>query len=937
MIENVEKGLVSSWVWLVLILWGTLVPGLSQPILTHDLYDSWHKLSGIQLSPDGHVLTYKMGPEKGDNFVVITQTAGDMDSIVVPRGHQLEFSADSRFAALVVQPFFDSTLAAKREERKEAELPNDSLLILDLLTGRQWRADRLVSFSFPPEGGEHLAFLRKPLAVVDTTSADATDQDGGQSPDKADPKKEGQQLWVVNLQHWDTLTWQAVSAYSWSTPGNYLVFQHQGDTMHAAGLYMLNTNTNALQHIHDSAAAYKHFVWNDEGDQLLFLAHTDTVDEQPHAWAMYQWEPGMDTAVVLWDTSSSSLAADWWLSPHRAPAVAENGNIYLSLLPRPKYYPSDTLGDFEKANVDIWSWTDDRLMTLQLNELEEDHQPKFWAIWNGKEMLPLADTALPDVTFTPFYQSNFALGTTDLPYQKEKSWDYPWKKDAYLVDVASGKRHLIAEGISYGLQISPFGRYLLWYDMDSLHWFIHDNRKGKTLNLTAQIPYPIDRQDHDAPHSAPPYGIGGWTEHDKWVYVYDEFDIWQIDPREPEQAICLTKGVGRATNTTYRTERVRKDTTWWAIHEPLLVEGFCHTDKASGYIWLYPSAGDMDTLIWGDFRISNLKKAEKTTVLVWQQEDFTHYPEAHTWRKGNILQRTKTNPNQADYAWGQVELFHWMDFAGEPREGLLYLPAHFDSTRQYPMLVYYYEQVSDQLHRHYAPTPSRSVINPAMYAGNGYVVFMPNIHYKIGYPGKSAYDAILSGTQAVLSRGFVDPTRMGLQGQSWGGYQTAYLITQTNQFAAAMAGAPVSNMFSAYGGIRWGSGLSRAFQYEKTQSRIGATPWQNPHLYWQNSPLFFADQVQTPLLMMHNDEDGAVPWYQGIELFMALRRLNQPVWLLNYNGDKHNLTKWPNRVDLSIRMQQFFDHYLKGEPAPIWMTTGVPATLKGKESGFEIR
>ena len=183
----------------------------------------------------------------------------------------------------------------------------------------------------------------------------------------------------------------------------------------------------------------------------------------------------------------------------------------------------------------------------------------------------------------------------------------------------------------------------------------------------------------------------------------------------------------------------------------------------------------------------------------------------------------------------------------------------------------------------------------------------------------------------------IDSKRMGLQGQSWGGYQTAQMITMTNRYAAAMAGAPVSNMISAYGGIRWESGLNRQFQYEKQQSRIGATLWEAPELYIENSPIFNLPKVKTPLLIMSNDEDGAVPWYQGIELFTGLKRLGKPCWMLNYNGDKHNLMKNANRIDLSIRMRQFFDHYLQGAPAPKWLTDGIPATVKGEEMRYETK
>jgi dipeptidyl aminopeptidase/acylaminoacyl peptidase len=303
----------------------------------------------------------------------------------------------------------------------------------------------------------------------------------------------------------------------------------------------------------------------------------------------------------------------------------------------------------------------------------------------------------------------------------------------------------------------------------------------------------------------------------------------------------------------------------------------------------------------------------------------------------NPVQISTANPQQKSFNWATTEQVSWLSFTGEKLRGTLYKPENFDSAKEYPMMVYFYERSSEGIHRHYTPYPSHSIINKTFYASNGYLVFVPDITYAIGYPGQSAYDAIVSGVQYLInSHPYVDKKRIGLQGQSWGGYQIAHLITQTNLFAAAMAGAPVSNMTSAYGGIRWGSGMSRMFQYEHTQSRIGGTLCDKPMQYIENSPVFFAPKVNTPLLMMHNDNDGAVPWYQGIEYFVALRRLNKPVWMLNYNGMKHNIeTKyWANRVDLSTRMLQFFNYYLKDEPAPDWMINGLPAIEKGNSLGY---
>ena len=295
-----------------------------------------------------------------------------------------------------------------------------------------------------------------------------------------------------------------------------------------------------------------------------------------------------------------------------------------------------------------------------------------------------------------------------------------------------------------------------------------------------------------------------------------------------------------------------------------------------------------------------------------------------------------TNPQQKLYNWGTDELVNWTTPKGNSSTGVLYKPENFDPNKKYPMIVYFYEKLSDNLNRYVAPAPTPSRLNISYFVSNGYLVFTPDISYTDGLPGESAMEYINSGVEKLKQNSWVDGTKIGIQGQSWGGYQVAYLIAHTDMYAAAWSGAPVVNMTSAYGGIRWSSGMNRQFQYEKSQSRLGKNLWEAPDLYIKNSPLFTIDKVKTPVVIMSNDKDGAVPWYQGIEMFTALRRLEKPVWLLNYNGDDHNLIKRQNRKDIQIREQQFFDYYLKDAKAPAWMVKGVPATQKGKDWGFEL-
>lgn len=297
---------------------------------------------------------------------------------------------------------------------------------------------------------------------------------------------------------------------------------------------------------------------------------------------------------------------------------------------------------------------------------------------------------------------------------------------------------------------------------------------------------------------------------------------------------------------------------------------------------------------------------------------------------------TDANPQKSDLLWGTAEMVSFKNLDGVSLQGALYKPENFDPAKKYPMIVYIYEKLSQNLNHFTDPKPMDS-INIPYYVSNGYLVFTPDIVYTIGYPGQSALKCVLGGVDAMVNRGFVDEANIGIQGHSWGGYQIAYMITQTSRFKAVEAGAVVANMTSAYNGIRWGTGLPRQFQYEKTQSRIGGSLWEYPLRFLENSPLFQADRVKTPILMVHNDADDAVPWYQGIEYYLALRRLNKEVYMFSYAGEPHHLQRRANQKDYARRLAQYFDYELKGAAKPAWMEKGIPYLHAAEEPATDIQ
>jgi dipeptidyl aminopeptidase/acylaminoacyl peptidase len=545
---------------------------------------------------------------------------------------------------------------------------------------------------------------------------------------------------------------------------------------------------------------------------------------------------------------------------------------------------------------------------------------------------------VPAVTVGQDGDADVALGTSEMPYRQLVSWDATYR-DIYVVDPATGGAKKVASKTKGYPTLSPAVQYISWYAEEDSCWRVHAIKKGTTANITAKVPYPVYNELNDVPGEPSPYGMMGWTEDDKDVLVYDRYDIWRLDPEGKKEPENLTRGMGRKEQVRFRYIKLDPEEKFIKRDALVLLDEFSMLDKSSGFATL--KLGDNQrprVLLMQPYDFSNPQKAENAEKLIMTKSNFRECPDLHVTDMSmtQLEKVSDINPQQKDYLWGTVELMTWIAGDGKPIEGLLYKPENFNPRKKYPLLSYFYERNSDNLHRYFAPSPPSSSVNISLYVSRGYIIFVPDIRYQIGYPGKCAYDCVVPGILALIGKGFIDSSRIGIQGHSWGGYQVAYLVSHTKMFAAAEAGAPVTNMTSAYGGIRWESGMSRMFQYEKSQSRIGATLWETPLLYIENSALFDAPNIETPLLMLHNDADGAVPWYQGIELFTALRRLGKPAWMLNYNGEPHGIRQRKNQKDFALRMLQFFDHYLMGQPAPVWMTKGIPAIEKGKTMGYEL-
>jgi dipeptidyl aminopeptidase/acylaminoacyl peptidase len=901
--------------------------------LSHTDYDGWKEIPYKALTPDGNHAAIVINPQDGDGRIFFHNLkTGTKDS--AERADMVSNSWDSRVSVFKIKPQQKVVKELRRQKKKKEDMPRDSMGIYTFANRAIEKIPDVRSFKMPEKAGGWLAYQTEPPR-----------EEKGKAPanGKKKPKKysddNGYRLVLRNLDTRKERIFEFVKDYSFARNGQGLLYVTTGDSLQKAGVYWYDLAGEKLQQLYAGKPKYKYRGLSiaEEGNQAAFLVDPDTTKALVRHFQLYHWKGGDPSATLLDVEKSMGIPQNWIVNDNYTPVFAKNGSrLFFGSYPVPVVQDTTLLTE-EIVQVEIWGGEDDYIYPMQNKQLDTEKKRSYLAVVDlaNKQVMQLADREVPTTEIGAEGNAPVVLGESDVPYRKMITWDPSAFTDVYLFDLTKKQRTTVAKKIKGNPRLSPQAKYVYWYSAPDTAWMCYSVATGATVNLTRDVKVLFANEEYDEPDYLPPYGAAGWTADDQQFLVYDRYDVWSLDPEGRKPAVNLTQS-GRREKVVYRYQRLDQEERFIDPSKDLILSTFREETKASGYSKLSLRDGKLTSLIQADARFGGLTKAKRADKLMVTRESFREFPDVWVgdMNFAALKKVTTANPQMKNYYWGTVEMVNWTSLDNIPLTGLLYKPENFDPKKKYPMIVYFYERESDNLHAYIPPTPLRSTINRSTYVSDGYLVFVPDIVYKIGFPGESAHNCILPGVTGLIAKGFVDEKNIGIQGHSWGGYQIAYLLTRTNMFKAAEAGAVVANMISAYGGIRWGTGLSRMFQYEHAQSRIGGTLWQKPMHFIENSPIFFADKIQTPVLLLHNDADDAVPWYQGIEMYLALRRLDKPVWMLNYNGEPHWPVKRENRMDFQIRMKQFFDYYLKGAAAPPWMKEGVPAVQKGIIKGY---
>ncbi len=915
--------------------------------MDNGIYAVWKKIDAQTLSNDGQWVAYNVRPNTEGDAVLSVWNATKGTVRTFDRGEKPTFTEDNEFLIFTIKQPLDSLKAKRRKKVKDDDLPKDSLGIYTLKTGELTTIGNIKSFAIPQKWAGFVAYqyeITKPndkdIKEKPKNGADTTVTKAKAKP-KAESKENGTKVVLHNLATGQRDTFPYAMEYIFAKRGKRFLVADTGlDSMVTAAVQAVDCEKGVKRIVFQQKGKYKQLALDELGIQAAFMADLDTTKDRVRPYQMFYWSDKTTAKAkeIAHSNNSFGSLTNYLVSDNAKPTFSEDGSkLYFGIAPQPILNDTTLLPE-EIVNVEVWHYQDARLHTQQKVRLEQDRKKNYAVVYytTTNKMIPLSNPSLPDIDFEEQRNFDIAIGTTNEPYLVQTTWEGSSNNDVYLTDLKTGNPTLIAKQIRGNATLSPNGKYVFWYNELDSAWFAYSVLNKNIVQMTDNKTVKFYDIDNDVPDFPNAYGGAGWLRDDRYALVYDQFDIWRIDPTGKEKPMRLTKG--RESETVYRYIKLDNEERFIDPNATLMLQTKNDKTKAEGYAQLDLKTGTIKQILVEDYAFSNRPmKAKKAEYYVFTKQNFKTFPDLLYTTDFKTTQRiSDVNPQQNEYAWGSVELVEWTALDGQKLRGMLVKPEGFDPKKKYPMIVNFYERSSDGLHSYRTIEPGRSQINYAFYANRGYLIFNPDIPYRTGYPGESCLNSVISGVTYLMNQGFVDEKRIGVQGHSWGGYQAAYLITKTDIFRCAEAGAPVVNMISAYSGIRWESGLMRQFQYEHTQSRIGGSPWQYPMRYLENSPIFSMDKVNTPVLILQNDKDGAVPWYQGIEFYGALRRLNKPAWMLNYNDEPHWPVKLQNRIDFQIRMQQFFDYYLKDAPKPRWMERGVPAMEKGILQGLEL-
>jgi dipeptidyl aminopeptidase/acylaminoacyl peptidase len=929
------------------LLGGLATQAIAQvkPALTWKDVSKWNYNRGSALSADGQWTAWATGPMEGDLKLIIKKTFDTLNrSYAIGATPTIAtFSKNSKYAAFKVSAKDAEVKAAK----KTMKPLYDKLTIVSLADNKQTSFERVRSFAFAGDASDWIAIQFAPLETA---------------PKDKDAAK-GTDVLLYHLASKKSFNLGNVGEYAFNKAGDKLAYTVDANGQNGNGVFLREMKTGTTTALDNDKATYKSINWNEEGtafallkanknekykDDVLSVIGINKINGDLTAKVIYNgiddanFSNGMGintNATPYWSDDQSTLffgintlakkddkKADTLAKDKAKPDVKLDSAAKAKIKPVPAAEAKKD--DIEKPDMIIWNWQDRRLQSAQQTQEMRDKNFSYVSAYRvaDKKFTQLADSVMRSVMVAP--KQLYAIGYDNSKYELMGNLDGQSYTDIYLIDLKTGSKKLLFEKMyatnGGRLNVAPNGKIATYY-VDGVFYSINFEN-GQKANLTGKINASFVDQLDDHNVNKPATSNYGWSADSKYALIMDNYDLWKISA-DGKSAIGLSDNWKSKKTSVYGRHRIYADEKGTDLSKDQYFTVFNTKTKDMGLGLLPAGKSKIQVLATDANSYGQLTKAENAKVFMFTKSNYAQSPVIYGSAASDLTNAKQVNtntPDQAKYAWTSgVKLIDYVSAHGDTLQAALYLPANYEKGKSYPTITYIYERLTDGLNNYSMPSFPGGGFNAAMYLSNGYAVLMPDIKYKLNDPGMSAVACVVPAVKAAIATGIVDEKNVAIHGHSWGGYQTSFLITQTNIFKAAAAGAPLTNMISMYSLIYWNSGGTNQAIFEASQGRLTPGYWDNWDAFARNSPIYHIKKVQTPLLLLHNDKDGAVDFTQGIEYYNGLRRLNKPVVMITYKGENHGIAKLPNRKDYAVRMMEYFDYMLKGKPAPEWWSKGV--------------
>ena len=872
-------------------------------------YAEWRTVSGSSISDDGSWIAWTYSRVRGDDALHVEALDSDLE-YVIASASDAEFSDDGAWVAYFVSPLF---LDAEKL-RRDGETVTRQAGLLELATGESFTWDDTSSFGFS-EGSSHF-FVKK------------------RQPDE-DAEHDGSNLILRNLDEGFEELIGSVDEAEFNEGGTHLAFTVDAEGMDGNGVYLLDLTTGSRRALDNAKERFARLTWSEEGDALAVLRGDTPEDKVERENTLIAFTNVRDDSAIRVDFDGTGTASgettlsgglpDGWVLSEKGNLVWNESATMLFVATKEQ---ADELEDWPEeglplADVNIWHWADDRIQSQQEQSASRDRSRTYVAAANleGGTVVPLTDEIMPTAEISR--DGRWAIGRDETEYLSD--WR-PDLADYYRVDTRTGERVTVLEGQLRTSGLSPDSRhYLYWKDG---HYWTYRIATDEHVNLTASAPVEFTNREYDRFGEKPPHGVAGWTEDGEGVVLYDRYDIW-LQPLDGSTATNLTGGRGAAEEIRLRYIHTDPDARAIDLDEPLLIDAYGQWTKQEGFFEL--DGDDLEQLVWEDRRFNTPRKAADADRYLFTAQTFQEFPDLYV-SADDFADRervTDANPQQDQFSWGHRILFDYTNDDGVPLQGTLAIPDDYVDGQRLPMIVRFYEKYSQDLHLYPGPAFRHSP-NFAGYVSNGYLIMQPDVHFRIGSSHSDMLESVEAAVRKVVEMGYADPDAVGLSGHSYSGGGSAYIATRSEMFSAIASGAAPINLVSEFNQLFVGSGQNNHSYDIYGQGRYATNPYDDFQLYWDQSPISGVENMNTPVLYLHGESDPTVNWEQGLEWYNALRFLGKEIIWLSYPDEGHGLSKLQNRIDFQYRLRQFFNHHLKGEPAPGWMTDGVPYLDKEK-------